>query len=423
MAHQADAPVALGIDIGSSGVRIIAVDMAATPAGMATWRFERANDMADPKAWWRGVEACMDQLRDTVAFDDIAAISVDGTSGSVLAVDGEGIPLGPALMYNQPVPEPAIAERVDAAAPNDSPARGAYSALARAIHLAAAFPKSTLLHQADWIVQQLGGDAAVSDENNTLKTGYDLQAAQWPDWLEDAGMEISRLPAVVPAGTVIGTLGARGRALGLPAGARLVSGTTDGCASFLATGAAQLGDAVTALGSTLVLKLLSDREIRAPQHGIYSHRLLGLWLAGGASNTGGAVLAHHFDAGRMQELTARLDPEVATGLDYYPLLTPGERFPTNDPGLTPRLTPRPEDDAQFFQGMLEAMARIEAEGYQRLSELGAPPLTSIRTVGGGAGNAAWTRIRRSRLGAPLVEAVSGDAAMGSARLALRGIAQ
>lgn len=37
-------------------------------------------------------------------------------------------------------------------------------------------------------------------------------------------------------------------------------------------------------------------------------------------------------------------------LDYYPLLRPGERFPVNDPGLPPRLTPRPEDDAVFLQG-------------------------------------------------------------------------
>ena len=37
--------------------------------------------------------------------------------------------------------------------------------------------------------------------------------------------------------------------------------TTDGCASFLATGADQIGDAVSVLGTTLTVKLLSDRPV------------------------------------------------------------------------------------------------------------------------------------------------------------------
>ena len=72
------------------------------------------------------------------------------------------------------------------------------------------------------------------------------------------------------------------------------AGTTDGCASFLATGARRAGEAVTALGSTLVIKLLSDKPIFAPDYGIYSHRIGETWLLGGASNTGGKVIEHLF---------------------------------------------------------------------------------------------------------------------------------
>jgi len=74
------------------------------------------------------------------------------------------------------------------------------------------------------------------------------------------------------------------------------------------------------------------------------------WLVGGASNTGGAVLRKYFTDQQLAALTARIDLSRPTGLDYYPLVTAGERFPVNDPALAPRLEPRPADDAVFLQG-------------------------------------------------------------------------
>lgn len=80
-----------------------------------------------------------------------------------------------------------------------------------------------------------------------------------------------------------------------------------------------------------------------------SHRLGDAWLVGGASNTGGAVLRRFFNDAQLAELTPRMDASRPTGLDYYPLTAPGERFPVNDPGLQPRLEPMPADDAVFLQ--------------------------------------------------------------------------
>lgn len=71
--------------------------------------------------------------------------------------------------------------------------------------------------------------------------------------------------------------------------------------------------------------------------------------AGGASNTGGAVLRRFFDDAALAALTPRLRPDAPTKLGYYPLLRPGERFPIADPALAPRLEPRPADDALFLQ--------------------------------------------------------------------------
>lgn len=415
-------PLALGIDVGTSGVRVAAVDGQGQINAFAAHGFAEPEERRNPAAWWRGVEACLQDLAGQVDLGNVAAVAVDGTSGTVLALDQSLSPLGRALMYDEACPDPKIAALLDSVAPEDSPARGPYSALARAACLAREHDAFRVVHQADWVAIRLGAPVA-SDENNALKTGYDLNAKEWPAWIAGVGLDPKVLPEVAPAGSVIGAVGNKAAELGLPPSALIVSGTTDGCASFLATGASEVGDGVTALGSTVVLKLLSDRQIDAPAYGIYSHRIAGMWLAGGASNTGGAVIRHFFADEELAKLTARLNPDRLTGLDYYPLLRPGERFPVNDPELQPRLEPKPANDAVFFQALLEGIAAVEEQGYRRLEELGAPALKSVRSVGGGAANEAWTHIRQRKLGVPFLSAVSTEAAVGTALLAWRAVAQ
>ena len=143
------------------------------------------------------------------------------------------------------------------------------------------------------------------------------------------------------------------------------AGTTDGCASFLATGASQAGEAVTALGSTLVIKILSDRPISAPAYGVYSHRLGDRWLAGGASNTGGKVIEHLFPGADLDALSAALKPDEPTGLHFYPLDAPGRALSHQRPAASAAVsTPRPGDEATFFQAVLEGIAEIEALAYR-----------------------------------------------------------
>jgi sugar (pentulose or hexulose) kinase len=78
------------------------------------------------------------------------------------------------------------------------------------------------------------------------------------------------------------------------------------------------------------------------------------------------------------------------------------------------------DDVLFFQGLLEGIATIEAQAYHRIAELGARPLTSVRSVGGGAANTAWTAIRQRALGVPMPATAQVEAACGAAVLAWSG---
>jgi sugar (pentulose or hexulose) kinase len=363
----------------------------------------------------------MKRLASMVDLARVVAISVDGTSGTLVAVDDRGSPVAAGSLYNDRADDASVAA-VERTAPAHAAVHGVASPLARAMRLLRAEGVTKILHQADWIAGRFSGRFDVSDESNSLKTGYDPVARAWPDWIAANFVEPGKLPAVVPAGTIIGQVSAAAvMRFGVPARAVVVAGAPDGCAAFLATGADRPGDAVTSLGSTLVLKLASQQPLFSPEYGIYSHRIGDLWLAGGASNTGGAVLAQFFRAEEIRETSRRIDPGTVTGLDYYPLPARGERFPINDPAFEPRMTPRPDDDAVFLQALFEGIADIEVRGYRRLAELGGPQPTAVTTVGGGAGNEVWIRIRAAALGVPVLTSGSDEAAVGVARLALRAI--
>lgn len=418
--------LALGIDIGTSGVRIAALDergrlVAEASAPLAPPDREGASIRQDAEIWWQATLTAFDALREKQDLSAVAAIAVDGTSGTILPIDRGGAPLARARLYND-ASAADTARGLAAFAPKETAALGATSPLARAIEFKTTPGLWKIVHQADWIAGRLCGNFGISDESNALKSGYDPIARRWPGWIAAAGLELERLPQVFPVGSAIGVVaGDVAGALGLPAGAAIVAGATDGCAAFLATGATDPGDGVTSLGSTLTIKLLSQTPVFAPEFGIYSHRIGDTWLAGGASNSGGAALAGFFSPDRIAALEPLLDPQTPTGLDYYPLPAPGERFPVSDPNFAPRMSPRPAEDHVFLQGLLEGIAAIEALGYARLSELGATPLRSVRTVGGGAANRAWTLLRQRLLGVPMAEAEALQAAVGAAKLAWSGI--
>lgn len=416
--------VFIGIDLGTSGVRACALDArgqvcAEARSPLPSPKVRGAAVEQDPALWWSALRRVLREMAPRLIDRRPRALLVDGTSATLLAVDAAGEPLGPALMYND---GRAVAEaaRIAEAAPAQSPGRGASSALAKCLWLLERQPGlHGVLHQADWIAGRLTGRFGRSDENNALKLGYDPAARAWPDWLDGLGVDRRILPAVSPPGTPWGPIQRRvAQELGLPEGVEVLAGATDSTAAFVAAGARQPGEGVTVLGSTLVIKLLSERPIWAQDYGIYSHRLGNLWICGGASNSGAALLLDFFTPEQLRALTPRLRPESPTGLNYYPLRRPGERFPVNDPGLAPRLEPRPDDPARFLQGLFEGMAEIEAQGYARLEALGAPRIQRVRTTGGGSVNPAWTLIRKNRLGVPVGTAEHTEAAYGSARLAM-----
>ncbi|WP_039714823.1 FGGY-family carbohydrate kinase [Scytonema millei] len=445
--------ISLGIDFGTSGARAVAIDATGETLAEAKHIFTGAELATAPAQWQTGLFCLLEQLPLELR-QKIEAIAIDGTSSTVLLCDATGNPIVAPLLYNDDRGI-AVMEELRAIAPPHHVAIGATSSLAKLLWwqkkaegaeeaeeekpratnhqpLATSHsPDSRLptpsqeeiyfLHQADWLSFLLHGQLGVSDYHNALKLGYDVEQLCYPDWLLKLLLKLPalpNLPQILAPGTPVGEVTAEVRSrFGLPQGCVVRAGTTDSIAAFLASGANSPGEAVTSLGSTLVLKLLSQTRVEDAQSGIYSHRLGDLWLTGGASNTGGAVLRHFFTDAELETLSGQIDPDRESLLDYYPLLKAGDRFPINDPHLPPRLEPRPENPVEFLHGLLESMARIEARGYQLLQQLGATPLRCVYTAGGGAKNAVWSQIRARHLGVPVAQSAHAEAAYGTALLA------
>ena len=421
--------VFLGLDIGTSGVRGCAInidgeELASYRIALPSPKMNGACIEQDPVIWKQATDEVIRHLTEQLHPLSISAIAIDGTSGTVLLCDEAGTPLSPALMYNDQRCTTEAAQ-IGKIAPADCAAHGVSSSLAKALYLYKRHPEARYIcHQADWIAATLSGNYGVSDENNCLKLGYNLLEETWPKWLNKLDLKEQLFPHVVAPGTITGTvLPDVAEQLGLPENCQIIAGTTDSIAAFIATGANKIGDAVTSLGSTLVLKIISDKPVFAPEFGIYSHRFGQQWLAGGASNSGGCVLKQHFNQQQLDAMTEQLKPEQKTGLNYYPLPSTGERFPRNDPSLQAQLKPRPDDDLIFFQAILEGIANIEAEGYQQLTRLGTPGPQRVFTAGGGSNNRAWRKIRERTLNTAVIIAEQTEASYGSALLARQGYIQ
>jgi sugar (pentulose or hexulose) kinase len=411
----------LGLDFGTSGVCACVVDKAEA--------IVHEDHIAYPDTalqnhlnWREALHTLLKRLPASVAAE-LQSIAIAATSATVLLCDKELEPTVPALLYFDSRAREE-SEQIRQLVSPDHVVCSPSSGLAKFLWLTKHADLSNVayfLHQADWLAALLTGLGGISDYHNALKTGYDVERLCWPDWINNLPYA-HFLPQVVAPGAGITTISSfAAQYFKINPACKVHAGTTDSIAAFIAAGVQEPGSAVTSLGTTIVLKLLSDQRVEAAQYGVYSHRFGDLWLAGGASNAGGGVLRQYFDDSQLVELSRHIDPSTDSPLDYYPLPRPGERFPINDSVLAPRLTPRPEDDVLFLHGLLQGLSRIEAAGYARLAELGANPLKSVTTTGGGAKNKVWGKIRERLLGVPLSVAEHTEAAFGAALLSKRGL--
>lgn len=443
-------PCVIGLDLGTGGARVVvataegevvalhSVDFA--PGAGARRAASGVEHEQDPHLWW---EAARRALVGAVAefeargglTETLQAISIDGTSGTVVGVDESGAACTPALMYNDGRAHEEALELSDWAnqASAGAPVRASWS-LAKMLwlerHERSSFDKTRCFtHQADYIASRLTGTVGWTDSSNALKSGFDLRTRAWPDWLGDGSGIRGKLPEVVEPGTVRGrVIDSVARELRLPLGLKVVAGATDGTAAFLASGASRVGDDNTTLGTTLVFKRLADHAPSDPSGLVYSHRLpdhadaQGIhherWLPGAASNVGGEWIREGHPGADLAQLDSAAEPLLPTESLAYPLVGKGERFPFQTSAALGFCDVPEGEDAQGFAARLQGVAFVERLAYEALDRVtGQSAHGDVFATGGGSASDLWMQVRADVTGRTLHRPQCHESAFGSAILA------
>ena len=431
----------LGLDLGTGGARACLVDaqgilhaeaFSPLPAG-AVWRGGNGEHEQDPLGWWLAVRGVLDRVVTVLKGsgrgpDAIRTLAVSSTSGTIALLDADGVPIGRALMYDDPRGSDQAGELNRAGEAHLAKFGFRFNAsfgLTKIAHLRARDPArleraARIAHAADVVTGRLTGRYDVTDWTSALKTGYDVADLAWPAFIGGAlGLPTGKLPRVVRPGEPIGRAeGPGAREAGLAPGTVVVAGLTDGCASQLGAGAVAPGDLCSSLGTTLILKGVVPELRRDPRGRVYSHRHPeGLWMPGGASNAGGGALEREFGSANILLLDERVGPRLPTTGLVYPLVGKGERFPFVRTDLTTWWIEPVEDRLDRFGAMLEGTAYVERLGCETLRGMGVGLEGPLRTNGGGTRSAAWLAVRAAVLDRPVEVPANSSSAFGAAVLA------
>ncbi len=293
------------------------------------------------------------------------------------------------------------------------------------------------LHWAGFAAFMMGCEPFVDYSLANRSLLFDINRLDWSDeLLAVSGIDREKLPPCVAPGTEVGTVG-RGIAgeLGLPEGARIVSGAHDQCANSLGCGAISEGTGMFGMGtfSTIAPTYTERKDARAmvrfglntEHHAIPGHFITFIFHMGGA-----AVKWYRDTLASAEAAAAR-----AGGLDAYPPLFAELPAGPASVFVLPHFAPMGPSDfrddssgvilglglktsrADILKGVLEANLFALKESVEVLPFLGIP-LRTLRAVGGGSRSDAAVQLSADILGIPHERPdVTEAGALGAALLA------
>lgn len=424
----------IGLDIGTQGTRAVITNLSGMVQADCEVKFDKINvskvaghQEQEPEAWWnaavKALRACILKIGST-RKDHIKALAIDSTSGTVVALDKDYKVVHNALMYNDSRTTHET-EKIRCCAGKLESVMG-YKVnpsfgLPKMLWLSERHKEKAayLIHQSDYICGKLTGEYLITDYSNALKSCYDLIENQWPAFIEKLGLDLKRMPNVTAPGTVIGEVSREvSEIAGLPFGVKVVAGATDGYASSLSSGIADVGDWSTVIGTTMVLKGIEKELIVDPKGRIYSHKHpQGYWLLGGASNVGGYCLNLVKREKTYEEMNSHVKALTPTGIPCYPLVGEGERFPFVSASAKNIFGKAGVDPYTKYTALMEGVGYAERLAYEVLMELGCNVSDTIYASGGACKSLEWLQIRSDILGRSIKVPVHTGAALGSAVIA------
>ena len=432
--------VFLGIDVGTSGTKTLAIRETGTILASATVEYPLSSPRPgwseqDPEDWWWATITSVQSVLKTGGIPpaSVAGIGLSGQMHGSVFLDHSHNVIRPALLWNDQRTA-AECEEIEARAGGRAklirmvanPALTGFTA-PKILWLRKNEPRNfdrvvSVLLPKDYVRFRLTGEFAteVSDASGTLL--LDVKKRRWSRrLLEKLELDPKLLPPVFESEVVSGQLTqSTAKLIGLPAGVPVVGGGGDQAAGAVGNGIVKRGVISATMGTSGVIFAHSD-EVQVDAKGrvhTFCHAVRDRWHVMGVVLSAGGSLQWYRNQLCGQDVAAakrrRIDPyELITsqaaqappgceGLYFLPYLT-GERTPHADPhargcwiGLSLRHG-RPHLARSVMEGATYAM-RDCLEIIRSMNI----PVREIRVSGGGARSPFWRQMQADIYGRSVV---------------------
>lgn len=436
--------ITLGIDLGTSGVRLVLVDQSASAheqviatasESFAVHRPHPSWSEQDPEDWWRATLRCGDELKATHprALAACGAIGLSGQMHGATLLDAGGAVLRPCILWNdgRSADECAAFESTwpDSRSVTGNLAMPGFTApklLWVRRHEPEVFARTAMvLLPKAYLRYRLCGEMIeeMSDASGTL--WLDVGARRWSEAaLHATGLSLHQMPDLVegtmPAGVLHRELAER---WGMPVPPLIAGGAGDNAAGAVAVGAVHAGDAFVSLGTSGVLWCTTGGFAPNTAGAVHAfcHAIPERWHQMGVLLSAASCLSWWAGVTGMSEasLLAELPDDLTTTAFFAPYLT-GERTPHNDTAVRAGFLglDASHTRADMTLAVLEGVAYAMRDAQAALRGAGTV-LQDADLLGGGARSSRWSRILADVLGIPLHAVAQSElgCAIGAARLA------
>jgi xylulokinase len=451
--------VTLGIDIGTSGTKALAIDETGAILASASSDYPCDHPRPgwseqDPELWWAATIATVRDVfaKASLRPADVAGVGLSGQMHGSVFLDADGKVIRPALLWNDQRTGAECAEIEDRAGGREAlvrmvgnPALTGFTA-PKILWLRRHEPQNwervrQVLLPKDYIRYRLTGTYAteVSDASGTLL--LDVAHRRWSaELLGKLDLDPDLLPPCYESPEVSATISALGsQATGLVAGTRVVGGGGDQPAGAVGNGIVRPGAVSATMGTSGVVFAHAEEPGFDPlgrlQRGC--HAVPGAWHVMGVVLAAGGSFQWYrnqlgkaeIEAGQQRGVDpyflltdeAALAGPGAEGLFFLPYLT-GERTPHFDPhakGAWVGLTVR-HGRPHLIRSVLEGATYAMRDSLELIRDMGVI-IQEIRVSGGGARNPLWRQIQADIYGHDVVTVNSTEGpAFGVALLAQVG---
>jgi len=426
----------IGLDVGTSGTKAVAIDEAGKLRGAALVEYPLHSPKPgwaeqDPADWVSAAHEALASLASQVPPEDVKAIGLTGQMHGSVFLDEADAVIRPALLWcdqRTAAQCEAITDKVGAKRLLEmvsNPALTGFTA-PKILWLRDEEPANfervrRVLLPKDYIRLLLTGEYAtdVADASGTLL--FDVKNRSWHrELMSLLELDTGLMPPAFEGTEVTGKLSAEASGkTGLPAGIPVVAGGGDQAANGVGCGIVRPGVVSTSMGTSGVVFAFAE-EVRTDPEGrvhTFCHAVPGKWHVMGVVLSAGGSLRWFRDAlcqpecqlaeesGRdpyeyITEMAATVPPG-SEGLLFLPYLS-GERTPHKDPyakgafvGLSLRHT-----KAHMARAVLEGVAFGMRDSIEILRQLGVA-VDEVRLSGGGARSALWRQMLADTGHAPM----------------------